>query len=457
MPKSGIKKDTAVYNAMIAALQLEGQKRLKEEASLPLASVERMQPLMTSTMLFEMVQQLYSEGLEDGQLQHWAYDVDDISGKGNRDRNVETRKKIYEGLGLDLVDHDNDINNEESHFNDSSVIQSIASSTSGGSIGAASILSIMEESIYADIVLSRSFEDLKRVRLLGTTGTDGDNNPFKESFVPFQLLNASNMNDSSKQQDTDSTQGVLLPDFDDFVTPPSPLAEKAATASKSQFFSIDTRDPLGTILPSHRKLDLHGYPLSVAKAAIDYEFKNIYDGHCEDIDGLVVTEEVTEGVHKRERGSATTFDRGDNDNDGASTTGVRRSSSGSGGADGYSINRDIRSSRRNRIKKSFMRTDNLPKLTEPLTVREVNRLDTVVDPLTMKIGRLESSYDLYVITGRGRHINNSGTRGVLRNEIRDYILNTYNIKTVRIDGNDGCIIVTRASLIDWFREMDQCQ
>jgi hypothetical protein len=41
-------------------------------------------------------------------------------------------------------------------------------------------------------------------------------------------------------------------------------------------------------LPTRRKLDLHGFPLAVAKAAIDHEIKTIYD-HCE---YLMVTEEM---------------------------------------------------------------------------------------------------------------------------------------------------------------------
>jgi hypothetical protein len=95
-------------------------------------------------------------------------------------------------------------------------------------------------------------------------------------------------------------------------------------------------------------------------------------------------------------------------------------------------------------------------LTEqPVVAKTIKRPKVVSVPLNEHYERLRSLYDLYIVTGRGRHINNSGTRGVLMNELSDYIFYTYNIKTVSIDGNDGCIKITRLSLIDWFREMNR--
>jgi hypothetical protein len=430
---------------MIAALQLEGQKRLKEEASAPPASVEMTQPLISSTTLFERVQRLYSEGLEAGQLQHWAYDEDGISGKGNRDWHVETRKKTFEGFDSPIqkkIFIDNHPSDVQSYGN--SIIGNIDGYTNDSLLSADSISSIgdMKGNVAAvNVTLSKSHKDLSTNHSITPKIDENDKlEPHSqlESNRPDQLLNGSNTNVSYAQLNMDLALPVCLDDTSDPVTSPSNLIENSVTASKSNFISMDSVDPSWSTLLTRRKLDLHGFPLAVAKAAIDYEFKKIYDDHCEH---LIITEEMDK--------SSAVFSEGTDINSASTSTFSITDNNG------HSSNRDMRSSRRNRMKNSGLRTDKRVGLTEPVVAKTIKRPNIVSVPSKERYERLGSLYDLYIVTGRGRHINNSGTRGVLRNELRDYIFHTYNIKTVSIDRNDGCIKVTRLSLIDWFQEMDR--
>ena len=61
--------------------------------------------------------------------------------------------------------------------------------------------------------------------------------------------------------------------------------------------------------------------------------------------------------------------------------------------------------------------------------------------------------DLRIITGRGNHVNNSGTRGVLKSEIEAFILTGMPplgfLTTVKVTGNEGCIDVPVASIENW--------
>jgi hypothetical protein len=455
LSKLGIKKDTAVYNAMIAALQLEGQKRLKEEAAAMTA--EMRQPLITSTMLFERVQRLYSEGLEDGQLQHWAYDEDDISGKGNRDWHEETRKKTFEGLDPP-VQKNIYIDNRPSDGGSngiSSVIQNGGGSTDDSLIVTDPIVSISDmnrDMTSVNVTLSTSSEDLSTSHLIDNPEIDQYKRPqitdsSEEIVKSDQLPNTSNTDVSNTQENTNLAEEVCPSDISDLMNARSPLIEIPVAASESDFFSTGSIETSEIILASRRKLDLHGFPLAVAKASIDYEFKKIYDDHCEH---LLVTEQIAKSI------SGGTVREDNNFNDESIIDSTIKNSISTGGDNGNSASasRDMRSSRRNRMKNSNLRTDNRVRLTEPVAAKERKWPNMIAGPLNIEPERLESSYDLYIVTGRGRHINNSGTRGVLRNELRDYILYTYNIKSFSVDGNDGCIKVTRASLIDWFREMD---
>jgi pentatricopeptide repeat protein len=85
---------------------------------------------------------------------------------------------------------------------------------------------------------------------------------------------------------------------------------------------------------------------------------------------------------------------------------------------------------------------------------------TVVSLLLEELttGSLEPAR-LRVITGRGNHINNSGTRGVLRTEIEAYLaqkLQPTGLLTVeRVPGNDGCIEIPEASVVRWIAAAKQ--
>ena len=81
------------------------------------------------------------------------------------------------------------------------------------------------------------------------------------------------------------------------------------------------------------------------------------------------------------------------------------------------------------------------------------RSDIPVAVITEAVKVKPCAFDLHIITGRGNHINSSGTRGVLRFNIKDYLLDTYDIVAERIVGNDGCIIVTRTSINRWIGRM----
>jgi hypothetical protein len=67
-------------------------------------------------------------------------------------------------------------------------------------------------------------------------------------------------------------------------------------------------------------------------------------------------------------------------------------------------------------------------------------------------------FELRIITGRGKHVNSKGERGVLRTEIEAHIksLEPAGILTVeQAPGNEGCIIVSRESIAQWTRARSQ--
>ena len=61
--------------------------------------------------------------------------------------------------------------------------------------------------------------------------------------------------------------------------------------------------------------------------------------------------------------------------------------------------------------------------------------------------------DLRIITGRGNHVNNSGTRGVLKSEIEAFILTGMPplgfLTPAKVTGNEGCIDVPAAAIEQW--------
>ncbi len=61
-------------------------------------------------------------------------------------------------------------------------------------------------------------------------------------------------------------------------------------------------------------------------------------------------------------------------------------------------------------------------------------------------------FDVHVVTGRGKHLNNSGTRGVLRSQIKDYILEAYGLEAVTAPGNTGCVVINHQTLGRWLAQ-----
>jgi hypothetical protein len=68
-----------------------------------------------------------------------------------------------------------------------------------------------------------------------------------------------------------------------------------------------------------------------------------------------------------------------------------------------------------------------------------------------------ADFDIHFITGRGKHLNNSGTRGVLRTEIREYVKKAHGLDAAPAVGNAGLLIVSHATLRRWVDAQTQQQ
>ena len=153
-------------------------------------------------------------------------------------------------------------------------------------------------------------------------------------------------------------------------------------------FRIDASD-------SHKQtkeMDLHGFPLSVAKAAIDFVFNEIVE--------TVRVRPITSTSTSRGRD----IDR-DNDRDRDRSNASASENDVGVGGDGDS--------------------------------------DDDID---------SQLFDLRVITGRGNHINSSGTRGILREEIEQHVKDMEPQGILQVEyvaGNDGVIVVTKKSIRAW--------
>ena len=68
---------------------------------------------------------------------------------------------------------------------------------------------------------------------------------------------------------------------------------------------------------------------------------------------------------------------------------------------------------------------------------------------------------LRIITGRGNHVNSSGTRGVLRAEIEYFIAEDFSsgslLVTEKVPGNEGCIDISAESLERWIAQFNSQQ
>ena len=159
-------------------------------------------------------------------------------------------------------------------------------------------------------------------------------------------------------------------------------------------FRIDASD-------SHKQtkeMDLHGFPLSVAKAAIDFVFNEI----VETVRVRPITSTSTSTSTSRGRDIDRDNDRDrDRSNASASENDVGVGGDGDGDSD---------------------------------------------DDIDSQL------FDLRVITGRGNHINSSGTRGILREEIEQHVKDMEPQGILQVEyvaGNDGVIVVTKKSIRAW--------
>jgi hypothetical protein len=82
---------------------------------------------------------------------------------------------------------------------------------------------------------------------------------------------------------------------------------------------------------------------------------------------------------------------------------------------------------------------------------------TAIDFVLQEMKNSKEIFSLEIITGRGNHVNSSGTRGVLRIEIEEYLKRlqpTGILVTDQSNDNRGTIVVTKESIKAWFDAID---
>ena len=578
---------------MIAALQLSGQRKLDEEMTEMKENMTGLEEkwnirenngiknTITSVQLFEKVQQIYSEGLADGQLQHWAYNYS-IDKKGERDssrggrergsvrRNFEEEginSSIIDSIGISPIDKAQK-NNLFSVVENSSIEEKKIVETLGGS-GYRTVSSNMNGYVDRDSNIDIEVPTSNRNNIYGNphvqVDISGDGN--------ISGLKSASASDSTARTDTDTDtdpsirQSTITNNIVPHPIMPSviPSASSsfidggisstlASTSTSTSIFTsapilrvggVEKANPTGVdvgvdviddvharafVSATHippRILDLHECPLSVAKAAIDYELREIYCEHDGGGDICVLNDDNISFKSYRDIRSGsvggrvekslpsmtnsnpcTSGNKDHNFNDGTDSNNLRRYNDKKvtevsphntlldmkvDRTSTTSVETERRSHRHNRRKVGMKsigpdkyKSSNIEesKVTTVLVRSAINDCDSTYSkheilendlPLNMlQMLQLPSddnetlgnsikgertsprslcTYNLHIITGRGRHLNSSGTRGVLMKEIKEYLHNNYGIKTERIQGNDGCIIVTRSSLNRWLLEM----
>jgi hypothetical protein len=453
----GARKDTAVYNAMIAALQLAAQRLLLEESQALAQGADRGNDRgnATSRGLFEKAQQVYAEGLADGQLQHFAYDLNSFA----IDSSSELRRS---GVGLSP---------EDTHYTQYS----------------SSIGNPVSEMSTATATASDSLESLDVSKKDGTHADDASSESWvlgsedlrisQEDSVTADLFKENSAMDGNLGSDfvIDSKGGPALHSS---LTVHSTLPLASSTSPISRNFPAIKPVRVSGV---PRVLDLHKCPLLVAKAAIDFEMKQIYE-MCTASDAEMIgdsgDERITSG---RGTGNSFSGDRSmdrDGEHIGGSATGESR-----GGAlvaiaaTPVTLASPRRVSSRARIRSLKRSLDTAASISDTDSLSISTVAASAVPPPSPAGGDMHTSlpvhtgsgpgsdpgslhrrgrscpYDLHIITGRGWHINSSGTRGVLRLQIKEYFLDNYGISAEKIMGNDGCIIITRASVDSWVDKM----
>ena len=381
-----MKKDTAVYNAVIAALQLAAQRRATEELKSRSGSVITDAGTgLSSADLLEKAQIIYAEGLKDGQLQHFAYDsLEAPLDKGHKKTHKPPSNTLSEAVILTPLDSDGN-----------SQLKSASPSLSSSPIVVVDAKEGIGASIDFAAVSFNQFESVQSVRALVINKSDG----------------------------------FALPTLQE-VTPDNPTLASSSSSMSMSSTSSNLNSSSGP-----RILDLHKCPLLIAEAAIDYEMKQIYD-EC-------VSEDPAVSASGHDIGTIMSSDIRPQH---ASSSNSNRDEGGLVAQPAEDLLCSRRSSRHNRRKMSGVASSKCP-APSPLSP------DIPVAVITEAVKVKPCAFDLHIITGRGNHINSSGTRGVLRFNIKDYLLDTYDIVAERIVGNDGCIIVTRTSINRWIGRM----
>jgi hypothetical protein len=467
---------------MIAALQLAAQRLLVEE-SLPVSRGEN-RGNATSRGLFEMAQQVYAEGLTDGQLQHFAYDLNSFE----LERSSELQRS-----GVELSADDAQYRDYSDSIGHSMKEMSTAATTSNPGESFDVSRKVRAD---ADVVLGGSWvldsDDLRTIQEEGvSTG----------HFEEIDSVEKDLGSDSSIDSIGDSTVHSSLTDPLPLTLPMTSSPSTSLSSGVPSLTSVrDSRVP--------RVLDLHRCPLLVAKAAIDFEMKQIYE-MCTPADVEMISYSGVESDSASSSGSGSSsgssgsssnkddssaFKRDKNryeDHIGGTDAGVGRGIVSSTPAPTtvpapLTLSSKRRVSSRTRIRSlraqdtagSISGTHSLsltaaasstPSPHSPPPSPPHSNPENDVHPTPpVQAGRGSGSgsgpesvlhggqscpYDLHIITGRGRHINSSGTRGVLRLQIKEYLLDNYGISAEKIIGNDGCIIVTRSSVDSWVDKM----
>ena len=384
-----MKKDTAVYNAVIAALQLAAQRQATEELKSRSGSITGdagKEKALSAADLLEKAQIIYAEGLKDGQLQHFAYDsLEAPLDKGHRKAYKTPTNVPSEAVILTVLDSDSNsqLKSASSSLTSSSMVAMGATEATGASRDSAAV----------------SFNQSESVHSIGAL-------------------------------DINKSDGLALPTLQQ-VTPDNSMLSSSSSSNS------DSSSSSSSIGSGPRILDLHKCPLLIAEAAIDYEMKQIYD-EC-------VTQNPVVGAYGHSISTIVSSDTRPQHVSSSSST-SNRDEGGLVVQPAEDLLSPRRSSRHNRKKMSGVVPSNRPAPPPQL-------LDIPAAVMTEAVEVMTCAFDLHIITGRGNHINSSGTRGVLRFNIKDYLLDTYDIVAERIVGNDGCIIVTSSSINRWIARM----
>ena len=584
---------------MIAALQLSGQRKLDEEMTemkenmtgraetLNIRENDGVKNTITSVELFEKVQQVYSEGLADGQLQHWAYNYsidkkgERDSSKGGRERGSVKKNSFEEGINTSIIDNIGMSSIDKNRKSSSFLVENMAvpieeerlvDSLRGDDYGSvsSSLNSHVDRNSHADVEVRTSTNDNdddsddSHIEVNGMRGDSisqvdsaGDSShltatetgirrstltnnvvphPVMPSVIPAASVDfgiSSTLNSTSISTSTPTSTSTSASSSLSTSTSARTLRVAEVETARPSDLGVDVVDNVhvgGLVSTSKippRVLDLHECPLSVAKAAIDYELREIYCEHEGGGDTCLIGDDNTSFNSYRDvrlgsvghsignslpslsdLNSFTSSNKNhDVDDDGIDSDDLKRNSDKKimkESLHSQSLDRKIdsigtvsveterRSQRHNRKKigaKSVgpNKNNGINKETKISTSLDENLSDEcdkgiskheilqnqipfnmlqMLHSLSDDTETLNNSikventsprslctYDLHIITGRGRHLNSSGTRGVLMKEIKEYLYDNYGIKVEKVQGNDGCIIVTRSSLNRWLLEM----